>query len=229
VSAYLVSFEFDPGAFSFALHAAAIVAVIISVWLLKDMIRAERRVKSAEASAEALADKLFAMTETLENQRRLLESQNDLVVSRNLFGVIQTANGAFCTAAGLDQVTLQGSSFDFTGERMSHGRDDGPAERYDQMIFINGAERWIAWSVLPIRNRDGMLVEHYAVGRDITERRRAEAANEAKSRFLATVSHEIRTPLNGVLGMADLLLDTRLEPEQGTYAPSRLRVKPCCH
>jgi PAS domain S-box-containing protein len=212
-----VPFEFDPGAFSFALHAAAIVAVIISVWLLKDMIRAERRVKAADARAETLADKLFAMTETLENQRRLLESQNDLVVSRNLFGVIQTANEAFCTAAGLDQAMLQGSSFDFTGERMSHGRDDGPAERYDQLVFINGAERWIAWSVLPIRNRDGMLVEHYAVGRDITERRRAEAANEAKSRFLATVSHEIRTPLNGVLGMADLLLDTRLEPEQGTY------------
>jgi PAS domain S-box-containing protein len=179
---------------------------------------------------EALADRNWELQEAEQRARRLFESQGDLIVLRDAEGCITFVNDAYCQLARQPRETLIGSKFTFHVIEQGDTALEGDGTRiHDQKIEGPIGPRWIAWREGLVRSDAGQPAETRCIGRDVTDRTeteraladardQADAANRAKSRFLAMASHEIRTPLNGIIGMSGLLLDTPLTPEQLTYA-----------
>jgi len=181
-----------------------------------------------EARNEELFDRNWELREAEERARSLLESQGDIIVRRDSLGRITYVNDAFCALTAKPREALIGSAFSLPLlEQGVVAVQSDNTRVHDQKITSNGTARWISWREVVVRADTGTQIQ--SVGRDVTTRveaehalelarDQAEAANRAKSRFLAMVSHEIRTPLSGMLGMAGLLLDSPLTPDQNTYA-----------
>jgi PAS domain S-box-containing protein len=221
---------YDPQLFAlgtsmlFAMSCAALAALSMRLrW-----VRA--RLRKVALHNEALADRNWELHEAEQRARSLFESQGDLIVLRDADGIITFVNDAFCTLAQQPRAALVGSRFVLEVLEQGEAAHEPNGTRiHDQKIQTGLGPLWIAWREALVRSDANRPADLQCVGRDVTERAETEralgeardhanAANRAKSRFLAMASHEIRTPLNGIIGMSSLLLDTQLSPEQMTYA-----------
>ena len=191
----------------------------------------------AEAALETLRDKTWELAEREEHYRDLVSAQGDVIIRQDMAARVTYVNDVFCQTFGLARNDVIGRRFeptlpdDETPRRMGELAAKTPSERvhFDQRVVTAGGMRWFAWEEFAIPDESGELRQVQIIGRDISERKAVEeklaltldevqAANRAKSQFLAAMSHEIRTPMNGVLGMTSLLLDTSLTPAQRSYA-----------
>jgi signal transduction histidine kinase/DNA-binding response OmpR family regulator len=222
----------ESGGVGFAGMLAGLLVVALATLALRHRrsnTQTERLAK-LEALSEQRDDRIWALEESLVRTTKLADAQGELVVREDEAGRVTYASEMLCALVRkpLDEVVGHPISLEARakGARIAHA--DG-SSTFDQEISTEAGSRWIAWKEVTVRDPAGRVVEIQRVGRDVTARvaaeralavarEKAEAASRAKSRFLAVVSHEVRTPLNGVLGMADLLLDTGLSPEQQTYA-----------
>ncbi len=182
---------------------------------------------------EALQEKQAQIT-------ALINTLPDWVWLKDADGAYLLCNPACCTQHGLTEAQIVGKTAHqlFGQEAAERFRaSDLLAMASDQPVaydteFTNqstGEHGYYELTKVAMRNPAGECVGMLGIGRNITARKRSEAAlitakdaaqagEQAKAEFLANMSHEIRTPMNAVIGMSDLLLDTPLTAEQREFA-----------
>jgi PAS domain S-box-containing protein len=170
----------------------------------------------------------------------LINNLPDWIWLKDANGLYLLCNPAYCAHHGMKQEDMIGKT---AGELFGHEHADRFNERdrqamasseplvYQEQIVFGRTTRVGVSELIKVAMRDasGQCVGVLGIGRDISERKRDEAAliaakdaalagEQAKAEFLANMSHEIRTPMNAVIGMSDLLLDSALTPAQREFA-----------
>jgi PAS domain S-box-containing protein len=172
--------------------------------------------------------------------RTVIDNVPDFIYAKDVNGRFVVANIAVARNLGMTPDQLLGKhDFDLFPQEVARSfhadeqaliRSGMPLVERDEIVTdATGRPHNVLTSKIPVLDERGQVTGLVGIGRDVTLRTRllaemqaardaAEAANRAKGEFLANMSHEIRTPINGVLGMAELLLDTSLDPAQRDYA-----------
>ncbi len=164
----------------------------------------------------------------------IVRFSDDAIVSKLLDGTITSWNLAAERMFGYSAAEAVGQSIKIIVPRELWDEEDEVLARLRRGEVIDhfetvrqrkdGSRFEISLTVSPIKDESGRIVGASKIARDISERRRAEeersrllaeaqAANRAKTDFLAVLSHELRTPLNPILGWAEVLRLRRDEPE----------------
>jgi PAS domain S-box-containing protein len=185
-------------------------------------------------------ESLIASLGKSESKSKLLativEQSSEAIWTKDLAGNITSWNSGAATMFGYSPTEVIGQALSVVEstpqeeEARMRRLMAGDKFSYDaKAITRAGMAIDIQVAVAPLLDDANQCIGSIAVARDVTQHKRseealrmareaAEAANHAKSSFLARMSHEIRTPMNGVLGMTELLLETGLTSNQRKYA-----------
>lgn len=198
------------GAITFAAIGVAAIAVAVAAALIYDTMRHRRLRRDVHRAHSDLYGLSEDRAASLRALKTALTEAELLYVRLDRTGAILERNAAFTALEKAEGGHVEG--FDLAA-LASLQEAKGRRIRQHRVERVIGGRR-IDWTLVPARFEDGTVIIE-AVGRPVDAAPSGPAS--AKATFLATISHEMRTPLNGVIGMAGLLKDTPLNPEQRNY------------
>jgi two-component system aerobic respiration control sensor histidine kinase ArcB len=160
--------------------------------------------------------------------RSIIDASPDLIYYRNEEGRFEGCNKVAEDLTGKTQKELMGLTphqvYDEELARQVAASDqevletNAPITEELWLRFADGRRRYFEMRKVPFFDHDGKRLGLLAFGRDMTERKQSqlavEQASKDKTKFIATISHELRTPLNGIVGLARMMRDTKLNAEQ---------------